>query len=712
MSWKQLNAIRRTLGRPLLGELLLLRIYHMSTVRDLARAAVLIGVGALPPLAFSWPQDEPPPPPDGAEVAAPVDGGERDIADLSLEELLNVSVEVASNREKPLREQPGAVTVFTEDEIERSGAQNLADILKLVPGFWIGTDTQRALGASFRGMWGFEGKVLLIIDGIAMNELAFGTLVLGNHYSADQIKQVEIMRGPGSVSYGGAAELAVVKVTTKGSELNGTEAVVSAKISEHNLFNNNYVVMTGGESDDWKYSLSGFYGMGDFSNDDFGTLGGGSYRQKGNTDTEPINLNVGLAVENLSLRFIYDRFMYEERIGFGALGAFFPPEFAVLQDNYDHSFESFNGSIQYDWRVNDKLLIRPKLTLSWQHPWRIQLLDGRNHQRAHRRVQAEVSALWDITENANLLVGTTWYTDRGRFRESYQFDADTFYGGRDHVTYHDLAGYFQLEVDTDVANFTVGGRYEHHSYAGGQFVPRIGLTKAWEKWHAKLVYNQAFRTPQIDTIAAAGQAGITISGEESQALEGELGYQLSESLYLQGNLFWMEVDDFIVYNPTKFANDNSGTISTYGGEVMLRLQKDWGSLSTAYSYYRTDQNSVDVMSVAGHSEATLGIPNHKLTVLGTLDLTETQSINVSGTIIGPRYACVGDPDFVCGTPKRLNPEYDFTVFYTRKLDKMTYSIGVANLFDSDVDYIEPYMGGSAPIPGLGRSLFLRLAYRF
>ncbi len=66
-------------------------------------------------------------------------------------------------------------------------------------------------------MWSYEGKVLLSVDGIEMNELLFGTAQFTNRFPVDQIKSVEIIWGPGSAIYGGFAGLNVINIVTKKS---------------------------------------------------------------------------------------------------------------------------------------------------------------------------------------------------------------------------------------------------------------------------------------------------------------------------------------------------------------------------------------------------------------------------------------------------------------------------------------------------------------
>src|SRR6185436_9636381 len=135
--------------------------------------------------------------------------------EMSLEQLMNIEISVASRKALTPRESPGIVTLITEDEITNSGAQDLMDILRLVPGFDFGSDVEGVVGLGIRGNWAHEGKMLLLIDGQQMNEALYSTIQLGNHYPVQQIRKIEIIRGPGSAMYGGNAEYAVINIITK-----------------------------------------------------------------------------------------------------------------------------------------------------------------------------------------------------------------------------------------------------------------------------------------------------------------------------------------------------------------------------------------------------------------------------------------------------------------------------------------------------------------
>ena len=185
-----------------------------------------------------------------------------DYDDLSLEALLELKLTVASaseNKATSLRETPGIVSLITAQDIRDSGARDLMDLLRLVPGFFFSFDTLGLVGSGLRGNWSQEGKILLIIDGVDQNELLYTTLQYGHHYPIHDIKQIEIIRGPGSAIYGGYAEMAVINITTRtGSDLRGGKVTTNyGRLGSHDA-RTNIGVSYGDEHGDLRYSLSGF----------------------------------------------------------------------------------------------------------------------------------------------------------------------------------------------------------------------------------------------------------------------------------------------------------------------------------------------------------------------------------------------------------------------------------------------------------------------
>jgi outer membrane receptor for ferrienterochelin and colicins len=156
------------------------------------------------------------------------------LADLSLEQLMNIKIETvvgASERLQPVTEAPSSVTIVTADDIARYGYRTLADILRSVRGLYVSDDRNY----SYVGVRGFErpgdynSRVLLLVNGHRVNDSVYDQAGIGAEFGIDpaMFDRVEIIRGPASALYGTSAFFAVVNVITKtGAALDGASASI------------------------------------------------------------------------------------------------------------------------------------------------------------------------------------------------------------------------------------------------------------------------------------------------------------------------------------------------------------------------------------------------------------------------------------------------------------------------------------------------------
>jgi outer membrane receptor for ferrienterochelin and colicin len=160
-----------------------------------------------------------------------------DLANMSIEELMNVKVYGASKFEQKVTNAPSFVTIVTADEIKKSGYRTLADILRSVSGFVI-TNDRNYTYAAVRGLGvtgDYNSRILILIDQHRINDNIYNSAFLGNDFilDVDTIERVEIIRGPGSALYGSSAFFAVINIITrKGGNVKGLEISGSGGTSE------------------------------------------------------------------------------------------------------------------------------------------------------------------------------------------------------------------------------------------------------------------------------------------------------------------------------------------------------------------------------------------------------------------------------------------------------------------------------------------------
>jgi len=118
-----------------------------------------------------------------------------------------------------LDDTPGAVTIIDSDMIRLSGARDVADLLRLVPGFQTSTSFERiAPTASYHGGFGsLSNRMQVLIDGRSVYSPYFvGSVESGlQSVSLADIDRIEVLRGSNSAAYGARAFLGVINVVTR-----------------------------------------------------------------------------------------------------------------------------------------------------------------------------------------------------------------------------------------------------------------------------------------------------------------------------------------------------------------------------------------------------------------------------------------------------------------------------------------------------------------
>ena len=118
-----------------------------------------------------------------------------------------------------LDETPGAVTILDRDMIRLSGARDVADLLRLVPGFQTSTAFESGAPlASYHGAFdSYSIRMQVLVDGRSTySPYLIGSVAPGMQAVAMQdIERIEVLRGSNSASYGARAVLGVINIVTR-----------------------------------------------------------------------------------------------------------------------------------------------------------------------------------------------------------------------------------------------------------------------------------------------------------------------------------------------------------------------------------------------------------------------------------------------------------------------------------------------------------------
>jgi iron complex outermembrane recepter protein len=136
---------------------------------------------------------------------------------LSLSELGNIEVTTPSKEPAELWKTPAATYVLTQEDIRRSGATSIPEMLRLVPGVEVARINSNQWSVSIRGFGSaFSRNVLVLIDGRSVYTPLFAGVYWDvQNVPIEDIDRIEVVRGPGGTIWGSNAVNGVINIITK-----------------------------------------------------------------------------------------------------------------------------------------------------------------------------------------------------------------------------------------------------------------------------------------------------------------------------------------------------------------------------------------------------------------------------------------------------------------------------------------------------------------
>jgi iron complex outermembrane receptor protein len=193
-----------------------------------------------------------------------------DLASLSLDQLMELTVTTASRQEERWWAAPSGIDVVTGDDIRRSGARSLPDALRLATGVHVGQPSARSWAVSIRGMNVLAAnKISVVMDGRSL----FTPFFSGVQWDAqdtllEDIDRIEVVRGPVGALWGAFAVNGFIQILTKPAwDTQGLLATAGAGTEDPGFFGLRYGGKLGGETyyraygryfqTDWTYRADG-----------------------------------------------------------------------------------------------------------------------------------------------------------------------------------------------------------------------------------------------------------------------------------------------------------------------------------------------------------------------------------------------------------------------------------------------------------------------
>jgi len=135
---------------------------------------------------------------------------------LSLDELLQVKVSVASSRPSTVFNSVSVVSTIDRSMIDNFGFKSIEDALTIVSGFGVQRSYLKQSMPTSRGVLQdhYANKILYMIDGVSSWQALGGDPIIGQ-VDINDVERIEVLKGPASVLYGTNAYVGAINVVMK-----------------------------------------------------------------------------------------------------------------------------------------------------------------------------------------------------------------------------------------------------------------------------------------------------------------------------------------------------------------------------------------------------------------------------------------------------------------------------------------------------------------
>jgi len=564
-----------------------------------------------------------------AKSTQPAPSSDASIGVMSIDDLLNVTVTSAGQKEQKLSDVAAAMTVLNSDDIRRSGATTIPDLLRYVPGVEVGEANNTDYAVTIRGLGGvYAANLLVLVDGRSIYDPIFGGVDWEyQRMMMDNIDRVEVIRGPGATIWGANAVNGVINIITKDaadtqggfvSGLYGTKDQGSGEFryglqpvkdlslriygQYDNVASNDTLPGAGSGFDGQENGLIGFRA-------DYRPDADDHYRLSSDaTQTRAGNELFGFTATP-ALTEIGD----EENVNFVYEHNFEAENQLTVQSYYDHVRRSSDPSDLFSDQIVQTFDVQARHTLPINIlPIKQELTYGAEY----RQVDCQLS-------NTGII---TWL------------------GGRDDQTVS-LFAQTDMHLIDDVLTLTMGTKYDHNDYTGNELQPSArllwkidGKNSLW--WSV----SRSVREPavlQYNAIAPGSVAGNTnLKSEEEIAYE--MGYRVAP-------VSWLSLDIAGFYNnytnlfstyfpPGSYVPtyEQFQKAQTYGVEPSFTAQiQPWWKLTGSYSLlsFQADNSSIPSgYTVLGSPLQTVD-PQNESSLRSSFDLPNNVDLDLGGRYV-------------------------------------------------------------------------------
>lgn len=418
------------------------------------------------------------------------------ISELSLEDLINIEVDIASTDKRNLQNTPSSVTVINSADLLSYNFLTLSEALESVVGVSIyRTYLKRDLPTT-RGILQdiYANKTLILINKVPLWNAVTGEGSL-ERIAIGDIEQIEILKGPASVQYGTNAYSGVVNIVLKQKEQPGAEISGGVASFGKRSTGGNYSCTQG----DLQVFVSASSTTGNGKPEEFTDEKGVSGKVKEYINSTALTANIAYLDHSL----LINSFRSEESF----LG--FTPDY-TSGIGFPHRIEGTMASYGYKHQYR-KICLRASGIFDMQS--RMMVRDQNNSVQANingYQTSAGVAAAYRFNTHFNAELGVdnnfrksaeyrNYNTQTGstvdRLYDSVVFDGENSMSG---VSMVENSAVLQVNYQSGRASGTAGCRYTDNSCGGHNISSNAAILFALsDNKSIKLIYGESFRAPSL-----------------------------------------------------------------------------------------------------------------------------------------------------------------------------------------------------------------------
>ena len=637
-------------------------------------------------------------------------------------------VTIATQSPHGIYDAPAMVTVVTGDALKKMGIRNLGEYFHRIPGFGTSINYLGQMELEVRGIKTFSSeKIKFMVDGHTLNEphtaavaWSFSQLDI---IPVEYIRQVEIIRGPGSALYGTSAFLGVVNVITKNpEEIDGFEVHASAGSFD---FHKETAIF--GKSWD-EFGISGSFEYNKTNSDDLKVKSDG-LGNPGKTQFPREVVDVNLKAKCHDFTLLLKRYEKEEGPYFGAG--------YILNDDTNQEYTQYFAEVNYEREVGEKLHLFTKVYYDYydfdvffeimpEGAYSGFYADGAKVKCFYKddNIGGEIRLGYQLLPQNHFTFGFIFERfKRHKLGWEGNVDLETYEPipwyrrtgdhplnwNKYNVTQEIWAVYFQDEWEDIIkgVNLTVGLRHDHYSICGSTTNPRVGIN--WsisDKADIKILYGMAFRAPSVEELYNINYGDLAgnpdLDPEIIQTYEAALFYRFAPAFKGSITYFHSKVEDLIKNTAKTYENIGDVTMDGIELEFDCKINNKFAFyLNYTFQEPEDDATNRELPDVA----------RHKGNVGGNFELSQCLTLNANFYVCGKKKRAQGDPRNDLSSHKRLDTCLTLHDFFKN----LEISVSVFNLLDEDYEDPSPDMsltGTENDFPREGISGWLTARYRF